>query len=194
MRFQFKLAGEYKGNTYLRFDDTNPVKENQEFIDNIKNNVHTLGYKPWKITHASDYFDQLYAFAIDLIKLGKAYCCQQPVEEMRAFRERGEPSPFRDRTVQENLDIFLKMKKGFYQEGEVILRAKIDYKHDNTTLRDPAMYRIMYKGHPHVGNKWCIYPLYDFTHCICDSLEGITHSVCTLEFEVRRDLYYWFLE
>lgn len=194
MRFQFKLASEYKGNCYLRFDDTNPEAECQEYIDNIIENVSWLGYKPWRTTYASDNFKILYDFAVKLIEKGKAYVCHQTKDEMKKSREDATPSPFRDRPIEENLRIFKEMKAGLWDEGKAMLRAKIDYKNPNTTLRDPVIYRIRYTSHPHAKNEWCVYPLYDFTHGICDSLEGITHSVCTLEFEIRRELYYWFLE
>lgn len=194
MRFSFTSASKNGGYTYLRFDDTNPDKESNEFIDNIKENVKWLGYEPYKITYASDNFDFLYECAIELIKKGKAYVCNLPKEKVKEDREKMIDSPYRNRSVEENLDLFDKMKNGKFTEKEACLRLKIDMKHPNTTLRDPIIYRIKFVTHPHVGDKWCIYPIYDFTHCISDSLENITHSLCTLEFEVRRDLYYWILE
>ena len=194
IRFNFTLASEYGGETYLRYDDTNPEKENQEYIDSIRKNVEWLGYKPWKVTHSSDYFEDLYNFAVVLIKKGKAYVCEQTPEEMKEARNNLLPSPYRNRPIEENLKMFEGMRMGLYEEGKVCLRLKIDYANNNPTLRDPPAYRIRYTPHPHSGNKWCIYPLYDFTHCICDSIENITHSCCTLEFEIRRDLYYWILE
>ena len=194
MRFSFMTASEYGGNTYLRYDDTNPDKENMEYIINIEKNVTWLGYKPWKITHASSYFDQLYQFAVELIKKDKAFICEQEKNEMREYRKAGKPSPYRNRPIEESLRIFDEMRRGLYEEGSVSLRLKIDPTHKNPTMRDPVAYRIKYTAHPHVGDKWCIYPVYDFTHCINDSLENITHSLCTLEFEVRRELYYWILE
>ncbi|CAD8207787.1 unnamed protein product [Paramecium pentaurelia] len=194
INFNFRLAQHYKGVTYLRFDDTNPEKECQEFIDNIKENLRFLGYTPFKTTHASDNFGKLYDYAVQLIQKGKAYCCFLSKEESSKLRNDLKPSPYRDTQPAENIEIFRKMKMGYYKENEVCLRAKIDPTHPNPTLRDPAIFRIRFTPHPHQGDKWCIYPLYDFTHCICDSIEGITHSCCTLEFEVRRDLYYWFLK
>ena len=194
MRFSFMTANEYGGSTYLRYDDTNPDKENVEYIINIEKNVAWLGYKPWKITHASGYFDELYNFAVELIKKDKAFICEQEKTEMREYRKAGKPSPYRNRPIEESLRIFDEMRRGFYEEGKVSLRLKIDPSHKNSTMRDPVAYRIKYTAHPHVGDKWCIYPVYDFTHCINDSLENITHSLCTLEFEIRRELYYWILE
>ena len=194
MRFNFMLAAEYDGATYLRFDDTNPDKESVEYIDSIKECVKWLGYKPYKITHSSDNFDQLYAYAVQLIKNGKAFICHQTKEEMSDYRSRELNSPWRDRTPEENLRLFEAMKMGFFEEGKAMLRLKIDMSHKNTTMRDPVAYRIKYTAHPHAGDKWCIYPTYDFTHCLCDSIENITHSCCTLEFEIRRELYYWILE
>lgn len=194
MRFSFVSATKSGGNTYLRFDDTNPDKETKEFIDNIEENVRFLGYKPFKVTYASDYFEDLYNFAVDLIKKGKAYVCNLPKEQIKEDRVLMKDSPYRNRSVEENLELFTKMRQGRFTEKEACLRLKIDMKHPNTTMRDPVAYRIKYVPHPHVGDKWCIYPIYDFTHCISDSLENITHSLCTLEFEVRRDLYYWILE
>jgi glutaminyl-tRNA synthetase len=193
IRFNFSLAGVNAGETYLRYDDTNPGKEEKKYIDGIADTVGWLGYKPWKVTHSSEYFDQLYGFALKLIQKGKAFVCFQTKEESKATREAEEPSPYRDASVEDNLKQFELMRIGYYNEGQAVLRAKIDYKNGNTTLRDPAIYRISFNAHPHIGEKWCIYPLYDFTHGICDSLENITHSCCTKEFEIRRDLYYWFL-
>ncbi|KAL4465850.1 hypothetical protein ABPG74_004087 [Tetrahymena malaccensis] len=194
INFNFGIASEYNGQCYLRFDDTNPEKENMEYINSIKDNVKWLGRTPFKTTYSSDNFEILYQCAIKLIKKGFAFVCHQNKEESRKFREQGIPSPFRDRPVEENLRIFEEMRLGLWDEGAAVLRAKIDYKSPNTTLRDPAIYRIRYVSHPHAGSKWCIYPLYDYTHPICDSLEGITYSLCTLEFEIRRELYYWYLE
>ena len=194
MRFSFTSASKKGGKTYLRFDDTNPDKENNEFIENIKENVKWLGYEPFKITHASDYFDDLYRLAQELIRRGKAFVCNQSKEEISESRDKGIDSPYRNRSVEENLELFKKMKQGRFQEKECCLRMKIDMKHPNTAMRDPVAYRIKYSPHPHTGDKWCIYPTYDFTHSINDSLENITHSLCTLEFEVRRDNYYWLLE
>ena len=194
MRFNFNTAREVGGHCYLRFDDTNPDKENEEYIINIKKNVEWLGYTPWKVTHASDNFDHLYNFAVQLIKKDKAFVCEQTKAEINEFRSKSLPSPHRNRPVEESLRMFENMRRGMYEEGKVSLRLKIDYKHVNPTMRDPVAYRIKYTPHPHAKDKWCIYPMYDFTHGICDSLEHITHSLCTLEFEIRRDLYYWVLD
>jgi glutaminyl-tRNA synthetase len=194
MRFSFHAADVAGGHTYLRYDDTNPEKETKEFIDNIEENVRWLGYKPYKITHASDYFEDLYSLAVELIKRGKAYVCHQTKDQMNDFREKKLDSPYRNRSVEENLKLFEMMRQGRFDAGECCLRMKIDMKHNNPCMRDPVAYRIKYVPHPHAGDKWCIYPTYDFTHCIHDSLENITHSLCTLEFEIRRDSYYWLLE
>jgi glutaminyl-tRNA synthetase len=194
MRFNFTFAKENGGMTYLRYDDTNPVKENQEFIDNIRNCVEWLGYKPFKITFASDYFQELYDLACELIKRGKAYVdhCSKP--EIKEQRNKMIESPYRNRSVEENLKLFNSMRQGRFAENECCLRMKIDMTHVNPNMRDPVAYRIRYVPHPHAGDKWCIYPTYDYTHCINDSLENITHSLCTLEFENRRESYYWLLE
>ena len=194
IRFNFKVAETYGGNTYLRFDDTNPCKENNEFIDHIKEIVGWLGYTPFKITSASDYFQELYDFAVDLIKKGKAYVCFQNAEEMSRCRNEMIDSPWRNTSVEENLRLFDKMRQGRFAEGECTLRCKMDMQHVNPCMRDFVAYRIRYTSHPHSGSKWCIYPTYDYTHCICDSLENITHSLCTLEFEIRRESYYQVLK
>jgi glutaminyl-tRNA synthetase len=194
MRFSFTSAAKNGGFTYLRFDDTNPEKETKEFIDNIIENVSWLGYSPFKITYASDYFEDLYDLAVELIKRGKAYVCHLSKDEVKKDRELMKESPYRNRSVEENLDLFKKMRQGRFSEKECCLRMKIDMKNPNPTMRDPVAYRIKYAPHPHAGDKWCIYPTYDYTHCINDSLENITHSLCTLEFEIRRDSYYWLLE
>jgi glutaminyl-tRNA synthetase len=194
MRFSFTSATNNGGNCYLRFDDTNPEKETKEFIDNIEENVRWLGYQPWKITYASDYFEDLYDLAVELIKRGKAYVCDQTKKQVEEYREKKMDSPYRNRSVEENLKLFKMMRQGRFEEKECCLRMKIDMKHNNPCMRDPVAYRIKYTPHPHAGNKWCIYPTYDYTHCLNDSLENITHSLCTLEFEVRRDSYYWLLE
>lgn len=194
MRFSFKMAEESSGHTYLRFDDTNPEKESEEYIENIKKNVNWLGYTPWKITHASDYFPEMHALAIQLIQRGKAYVDEQPWALIKEQRSNKVESPYRHTEISENLAKFSKMTKGFYSEGMACLRMKIDMANANPCLRDPVAYRIKYSPHPHVGDKWCVYPTYDFEHCIVDSLENITHSLCTLEFEIRRDGYYWLLE
>eukprot|EP00878_Enallax_costatus_P027531 GHUV01029655.1.p1 GENE.GHUV01029655.1~~GHUV01029655.1.p1 ORF type:complete len:535 (+),score=80.18 GHUV01029655.1:1463-3067(+) len=156
--------------------------------------VAWMGWTPWKITYASKYFDLLHNYAIQLIKVGKAYVCHQSKAEIEEYREKGLPSPWRERSVQENLKIFDDMRKGLYKEGEAILRMKMDYKNENPNMWDSVAYRIKYVEHPMAGDKWCIYPSYDFTHCLCDAIEDITHSLCTLEFESRRASYYWLLD
>ena len=168
MRFNFKVAADYGGYTNLRYDDTNPEAESQEFIDKIKENVLWMGYKPKNILFASDYFDQIYEAAVELIKQGKAFVCKLSQEDSKKLREAGQPSPFRDTPPEENLAEFDLMKVGYYAEGEACLRAKIDVKSKNPNMRDPVIYRIKYVPHPHVGDKWCIYPLYDFVHSISD--------------------------
>jgi len=194
MRFSFKVAADYNGYTNLRYDDTNPESESQEFIDSIKENVYWLGYKPKNVFFASDNFEKIYDVAVQLIQSGKAYACKLSAEESKKLREQRKPSPYRDTSPEENMRQFKLMKAGYYAEGEICLRAKISYTHDNPTLRDPAIYRIKYIAHPHRGNDWCIYPLYDFVHSLCDCFEDITHSLCSLEFESRRELYYWSLD
>lgn len=195
----FGLAKEFAGDCHLRFDDTNPTKEEQEYIDAIKYDVEWLGFH-WTgaIRHASDYFEQLHEWAIYLIKQGKAYVCDLSPEEARTYRgslhEAGKDSPYRTRSVEENLDLFARMKAGEFKDGEKVLRAKIDMASPNMNLRDPILYRIRHAEHHQTGNKWCIYPSYDFTHGQSDAIEGITHSVCTLEFEDHRPLYEWFLD
>jgi glutaminyl-tRNA synthetase len=194
IRFNFKIAQDYEGYTYLRFDDTNPAKEKQEYIDNIIAGVKWLGYTPYEVTYASDYFQRIYETAIKLIERGKAFVCFLSQADAKEYRESKKPSPWRDTSVEENLKQFSLMKSGFYGEGECVLRAKIDYLSSHTTLQDPSIYRIKHVPHPHVKDKWCIYPLYDFTHSLCDNFEDITHSLCTLEFDTRRELYYWSLD
>ena len=194
IRFNFKIAQDYEGYTYLRFDDTNPAKEKQEYIDNIIDGIKWLGYTPYDVTYASDYFPRIYEIAVELIKRGKAFVCFLSKEKGKELREGKKPSPWRDTSVEENLRQFDLMKSGYYSEGECVLRAKIDYLSNHTTLQDPPIYRIKHVGHPHVKDKWCIYPLYDFTHSLCDNFEDITHSLCTLEFDTRRELYYWSLD
>jgi len=194
MRFDFTLATDTSGDCYLRYDDTNPEKENQEFIDSILDSVSWMGYKPWKVTFSSDYFQDLYDLAVELIKRGKAFVCNQTKAEMQKDRRDCRDSPYRTRSVEENLKMFEEMRAGKYEEGEVCLRMKVDMSHPNPCMRDPVAYRIKYVPHPHVGDKWCVYPTYDYTHCIVDSLEWISHSLCSLEFEIRRDSYYWLLE
>ncbi|WP_415719742.1 glutamine--tRNA ligase/YqeY domain fusion protein [Maridesulfovibrio sp.] len=195
----FGLAKDYKGTCNLRFDDTNPVKEDTEYVESIEKDVRWLGFD-WedRLHYSSDYFDQLYAFAVQLIKEGKAYVDSLSAEEIREYRgslkEPGKNSPYRDRSVEENLDLFERMKNGEFDDGEHVLRAKIDMAAPNVILRDPTIYRIRKAHHHRTGDKWCIYPMYDFTHCISDSLEKITHSICTLEFENNRALYDWTLE
>jgi glutaminyl-tRNA synthetase len=195
----FGIAETFNGECNLRFDDTNPEKESQEYIDAIKQDVEWLGYK-WagEVRYASDYFDQLYAFAEELIQKGKAYVCALNAEQMAEYRgslkEPGKDSPYRDRPVEESLQLFRDMRDGKFQNGELVLRAKIDMASPNINLRDPILYRIRYADHHQTGNKWCIYPMYDFTHPISDALEGITHSLCTLEFEDHRPLYDWVLD
>ncbi|MBQ4437410.1 glutamine--tRNA ligase/YqeY domain fusion protein [bacterium] len=194
----FGLAKQYGGKCNLRFDDTNPEKEDVEYVDSIQDDIRWLGFKPDKILYASSYFDQLYEWAVELIKKGKAFVCQQTLEEMRRDRGTatgaGKESPWRNRSVEENLELFERMKNGEFNEGEYMLRAKIDMAHPNVLLRDPVMYRIRKVEHHRTGNKWCIYPTYDFTHGQSDAIEGITHSICTLEFEAHRPLYEWFLD
>jgi glutaminyl-tRNA synthetase len=191
IRFNFSIAGLYKGDCNLRYDDTNPEKEKKEFMDMIEANVKWMGFTPTKILHASQYFPQIYDWTLQLIRMGKAYVCKLPTEVGRDYREKMIPSPFRDTTPEVNLKEFELMKAGYYAEGEAVLRAKIDYKSPVTTLRDPVLYRILYTPHPVSGTQWCIYPMYDYAHPLSDSIENITHSCCTLEFETRRELYYW---
>jgi len=202
----FGLARDYAGRCHLRFDDTNPVKEDTEYVDSIIDAVHWLGFS-WDaksadtaphLYFASDYFDRLYQFAETLIERGVAYVDSQTAEQIAAnrgnFSEPGKPSPFRDRTVEENLTLFREMRDGKFGDGEHVLRAKIDMSAPNIVLRDPVLYRIRHAHHHRTGDKWCIYPMYDFTHCISDAIENITHSLCTLEFENNRPLYDWVLE
>ncbi len=194
----FGLAREFGGVCHLRFDDTNPAKEEQEYIDAIKADVEWLGFE-WggDVRYASDYFDQLHAWAIELIKAGKAYVCELTPEQAREYRgtltEPGKDSPFRERSVDENLDQFQRMIAGEFAYGAKVVRAKIDMSAPNMNLRDPIIYRIRHAHHHQTGDKWCVYPSYDFTHGQSDALEGITHSICTLEFEDHRPLYEWFL-
>ena len=194
----FGLAQKYGGKTNLRYDDTNPTKEDTEYVDSIKEDIRWLGFQWDKELYASDYFDQLYEWAEDLIKRGLAYVDDQTQEEIRLNRgtvdKPGTPSPWRDRTPEENLKLFREMKAGKYAEGEKVLRAKIDMAHPNMMFRDPLLYRIKFAHHHRTGDKWCIYPMYDYTHGQCDSIEHITHSICTLEFDVHRPLYDWFIQ
>ena len=194
----FGMAKEFAGTTYLRFDDTNPSKESIEFADSMKEDISWLGFEWLEVRNASDYFDQLYAFAEQLIEDEKAYVDSQSADEIRAMRgsltDAGKNSPYRDRTVTENLDLFRRMRDGEFADGEHVLRLKIDMASPNINMRDPAIYRIRHVKHHQTGDKWCIYPLYDYTHCISDSLEGITHSLCDLGFEAHRPLYDWVLD
>ena len=195
----FGLAQEYGGLCNLRSDDTNPVKEDTEYVDSIREDVHWLGGE-WddREYYASNYFDQLYAFAEQLIRDGKAYVDSQSAEEIRASRgtltQPGTESPYRNRSIEENLDLFHRMRGGEFADGEHVLRAKIDMASPNVVMRDPTLYRIRHAEHHRTGDKWCVYPMYDFTHCLSDSLEGITHSICTLEFVNNRELYDWVLD
>lgn len=194
----FGLAIKYGGKTNLRFDDTNPTKEDVEYVDSIKEDIQWLGFQWANEFYASDYFEQLYDWAILLIKKGLAYVDDQTLEEIRLNRgtvqEAGKDSPFRNRSIEENLMLFQEMRDGKYKDGEKILRAKIDMAHSNMHMRDPIMYRILHSEHHRTGNKWCIYPMYDYAHGESDSIEKITHSICTLEFDVHRPLYDWFIE
>ncbi len=194
----FGIAQNYGGKCNLRFDDTNPAKEDTEYVDSIKEDVQWLGFQWDGIYFASDYFQQLYDLAVQLIKDGKAYICSLSPEETREYRggwdSVGQDSPYRDRSIDENLDLFQRMKAGEFSDGEHTLRAKIDMASANMNMRDPAMYRIKHVHHHRTGDQWCIYPMYDFAHGISDSIENITHSICTLEFEHHRPLYDWFLD
>ncbi|MGL6106905.1 glutamine--tRNA ligase/YqeY domain fusion protein [Romboutsia sp.] len=193
----FGLAKEFQGKVNLRFDDTNPVKEDVEYVNSIKEDVKWLGFDWSNLYFASDYFDEMYNRAILLIKKGLAYVCELTPDEMREYRgsltEAGKESPYRNRTIEENLDLFEKMKNGEFKDGEKVLRAKIDMGSPNINLRDPIIYRIAHATHHNTGDKWCIYPMYAFAHPLEDALEGITHSICTLEFEDQRPLYDWFV-
>ena len=195
----FGLANEFGGKTNLRFDDTNPEKEETEYVDSIMRDVQWLGFQ-WngEALYASDYFDQLYEWAVELIKKGRAYVCDLTPEEVRAARgtptEPGKDSPYRNRSKEENLDLFARMKAGEFADGARTLRAKIDMASPNFNLRDPIMYRIVHAKHHRTGDKWCIYPMYDYAHGESDSIEGITHSICTLEFEDHRPLYDWYID
>ncbi|QLY40499.1 glutamine--tRNA ligase/YqeY domain fusion protein [Hujiaoplasma nucleasis] len=194
----FELAKHFKGRTNLRFDDTNPSNEDQSFVDAIIKDIEWLGYHPDKILYGSDYFDTNYQLAIKLIKKGLAYVCDLNPEQMREYRgtltEAGRNSPYRERSIEENLKLFEEMKDGKYQDGEKTLRAKIDMASPNMNMRDPVVYRIMHHHHQNTGDKWCIYPMYDFAHPIQDAIEGVTHSLCSLEYDDHRVLYDWFVE
>jgi glutaminyl-tRNA synthetase len=195
----FGIAKEFNGLCNLRFDDTNPTKEEVEYVESIKEDVKWLGFG-WdeRLYYASDYFQKLYDYAVELIKKGKAYVCDLTTDQIREYRgtliEQGKESPYRNRSIEENLDLFERMKKGEFPDGSRTLRAKIDMRSGNINMRDPVMFRILHAEHHRTGNKWCIYPMYDYAHCISDSIEGITHSICTLEFEDHRPLYDWFLD
>lgn len=195
----FGIAGEYGGLCNLRFDDTNPAKEEEEYVKSIIENVKWLGFD-WedRLYYGSDYFDQMYEYAVQLVKKGKAYVDDSSAEEISACRgtltRPGINSEYRDRSIEENLDLFQRMKVGEFKDGEKVLRAKIDMSHPNINMRDPIMYRILHAPHHNTGDKWCIYPMYDWAHGLEDSIEGITHSLCTLEFENHRPLYDWFLD
>jgi glutaminyl-tRNA synthetase len=194
----FGLADEFGGHTNLRFDDTNPEKEETEYVDSIKESIKWLGYHWDGLFYASDYFDQLYDWAVQLIKAGKAYVDDLSADDIRQYRgtltEPGRNSPYRDRTVEENLNLFERMRAGEFPDGTRVLRAKIDMASPNLNMRDPVMYRILHAEHHRTGNKWCIYPMYDYAHGQSDSLEKVTHSICTLEFQDHRPLYNWFIE
>jgi glutaminyl-tRNA synthetase len=194
----FGLADEFGGKTNLRFDDTNPEKEEQEYVDSITKDVRWLGFEWERTCYASDYFDQLFAWAVQLIKSGKAYVDDLTAEEIRQHRgtltEPGKDSPYRNRTVEENLDLFERMRKGEFPDGSRVLRAKIDMSSPNLNMRDPVMYRILHAEHHRTGDKWCIYPMYDYAHGQSDSLEQVTHSMCTLEFTDHQPIYRWYIE
>src|SRR5579875_2941504 len=194
----FSLADEFGGKTNLRFDDTNPEKEEQEYVDSIQRDVRWLGFEWDRLCYASDYFGQLYEWAIQLIKAGKAYLDDLSAEEIRRYRgtltEPGKDSPYRNRSVEENLDLFVRMKKGEFPDGSRVLRAKIDMASPNLNMRDPVMYRILHAEHHRTGREWCIYPMYDFAHGQSDSIERVTHSMCTLEFADHQPLYRWYIE
>ncbi|HHL31325.1 MAG TPA: glutamine--tRNA ligase, partial [Oceanospirillales bacterium] len=195
----FGLAEDYQGYCNLRFDDTNPAKESVEYAESIQRDIQWLGFQ-WhdQVLYSSDYFDQLYQYAVELITKGLAFIDEQSAEEIREnrgdFTRLGVNSPYRDRAVAENLDLFKRMREGEFADGKMVLRAKIDMQSGNINMRDPVIYRIKRAHHIRTGDKWCIYPMYDFTHCISDALEGVTHSVCTLEFEDHRPLYDWVLD
>ncbi|KXZ51794.1 hypothetical protein GPECTOR_11g237 [Gonium pectorale] len=194
MFVDFGMARQYDGVCYLRYDDTNPEAEKMEYITHIQEIARWMGWEPWKITYSSDYFQQLYDLAVELIKSGHAYVCHQTKAEIEVSRDKRLPSPWRDRPIEESLRLFDDMRRGLVEEGKATLRMKMDYKNENYNMFDMIAYRIKFVPHPHAGDKWCIYPSYDYTHCIVDSLEDITHSLCTLEFETRRASYYWLLD
>lgn len=195
----FGVAERFGGTCFLRMDDTNPLKETAEYVASIQNDVRWLGFD-WadRETHASDYFEQLYQFAEELIHRGRAFVCSLSLDEIRATRgtltEPGQPSPYRERSVEENLDLFRRMRAGEFEDGAVVLRAKIDMASPNINMRDPVLYRVRRAHHQRTGDAWCLYPMYDYTHCLSDFIEGVTHSLCTLEFEDHRPLYDWVLD
>ena len=195
----FGIAENYKGLCNLRFDDTNPTKEEEEYVQSIIDNVKWLGFD-WedRLFFASDYFTQMYEYALQLVKAGKAYVDDLPADQITEYRgnltQPGKNSPYRDRPIEENLDLFQRMKAGEFADGQKVLRAKIDMAHPNLNMRDPMMYRILHANHHRTGDAWCIYPMYDWAHGLEDSIESITHSICTLEFENHRPLYDWFLD
>ena len=195
----FGIAAQYGGTCNLRMDDTDPSGEDIEYVESIIRDVRWLGFD-WgdRLFYASDYFEQLYQYAVQLIQIGQAYVCSLSADEIREYRgtltEPGKESPYRNRSVDENLELFSRMRAGEFAEGAHVLRAKIDMASPNVTMRDPVLYRIKKEPHYRTGNQWCIYPMYDFAHCLSDSIEGITHSICTLEFENNRPLYDWILE
>ena len=194
----FGIAQQYGGKCNLRFDDTNPTKEDVEYVDSIMDDVRWLGFQWDGLFYASDYFEQIYQWAVQLIQAGQAFVCDLTADEMREYRGTptiaGKPSPFRNRSVAENLDLFARMRKGEFPDGSRTLRAKIDMAAPNINLRDPVMYRILHATHHRTGDAWCIYPMYDFAHGQSDSIEQITHSICTLEFENHRPLYDWYIQ
>ncbi|MDN9009299.1 glutamine--tRNA ligase/YqeY domain fusion protein [Brevibacillus laterosporus] len=191
----FELAKEFNGKAFLRFDDTNPTKEDQEYVESIKEDVKWLGFEWNELYFASNYFEEMYERAVLLIKKGKAYVCDLSAEQMREYRgtltQPGKESPYRNRSIEENLDLFERMRKGEFADGEKVLRAKIDMTSPNINLRDPVLYRISHATHHNTGDTWCIYPMYDYAHPLEDAIEGVTHSICTLEFEDHRPLYDW---
>ncbi|GAH60900.1 unnamed protein product, partial [marine sediment metagenome] len=199
IRLNFGIAEQFGGLCNLRFDDTNPIKEEAEYIEAIKKDVRWLGFD-WqeRLYYASDYFEQMYEYAVQLIKKGKAYVCDLTGDQIREYRgtltEPGKDGPYRNRSIEENLDLFERMRIGEFPDGSRTLRAKIDMAHPNLNMRDPVMYRILHAPHPRTGDEWCIYPMYDWAHGLEDSIEKITHSICTLEFENHRPLYDWFLD
>lgn len=194
----FGVKEKYHGTCNLRLDDTNPIKEDTEYVDAIKEDINWLGFQWDNLYYASDYFDFLFECAIKLIKKGKAFVCELTPEQMREYRgtltEPGKESPYRNRSIEENLDLFMRMSKGEFPEGSKVLRAKIDMASPNLNMRDPIIYRIMFAHHHRTGDKWCVYPMYDFAHPLSDAVEGVTHSLCSLEFENHRPLYNWFVD